>query len=134
MSDSAVYLAIIIPLLAIILISLLFYRIFTKNISKDYNEIQKNKNFDELYKKAVFREARIISVIAEKQLHSIPSNRFLNMKFEIKDDSGDYKIYSSRWLADTYYVSQLQPDSTIQVKIYDEYVFPVTDGARIYPE
>lgn len=127
------YLAVFIPLVVIILLAVFFYRLFAKNMNRDETERNKLRDLEELKKKAEFREARIISVRPEGQSGTSPANRFVNLRFEIKDNSGEFKMLSARWYVDTYYLSQLQPDMNIQVKVYDEYVFPVIDGARLYP-
>ncbi|NOS83869.1 MAG: hypothetical protein HOP31_01915 [Ignavibacteria bacterium] len=102
-------------------------------MNRDVAERQKLKDLEELKKKAQFREARIISVRPEGQSNTSPANRFVNLRFEIMDNSGEFKMLSARWYVDTYYLSQLQPDSNVQVKVYDEYVFPVMDEAKLYP-
>ena len=127
------YLAVFIPLVVIILLAVFFYRLFAKNMNRDDAERQKLKDLEELKKQAEFREARIISVRPEGQSNTSPANRFVNLRFEIKDAGGEFKMLSARWYVDTYYLSQLQPDSNIQVKVYDEYVFPLTDEAKLYP-
>ncbi len=127
------YLAVFIPLVVIILLAVFFYRLFAKNMNRDDAERQKLKELEELKKQAEFREARIISVRPEGQSNTSPANRFVNLRFEIKDAGGEFKMLSARWYVDTYYLSQLQPDSNIQVKVYDEYVFPLTDEAKLYP-
>lgn len=134
MDGATLYFAILVPLAIIILLALFFYRLFNKNMNRDEQERIKMRMFDELKQKAEFREARIISVRPEGQTGTNPSNRYVNLRFEIKDNSGKFIMMSARWYVDTYYLSQLQPDSMIQVKVLDEYVFPVTDEARIYPD
>lgn len=125
--------AVFIPLVVIILLAVFFYRLFAKNMNRDDAERQKLKDLEELKKKAEFREARIISARPEGQSNTSPANRFVNLRFEVKDNGGEFRMLSARWYVDTYYLSQLQPDSNIQVKVYDEYVFPVIDEARLYP-
>lgn len=133
MDSLGLYLAVFVPLVVIVLLAVFFYRLFTKNMSRDDAERQKIKELEVLKDKAEFREARIISARPEGQSNTSPANRFVNLRFEIKDTGGEYKMLSARWYVDTYYLSQLQPDSNIQVKVLDEYVFPVIDGARLYP-
>ena len=133
MDSMGLYLAVFIPLVVIILLAVFFYRLFAKNMNRDDAERQKLKDLEELKKQAEFREARIISVRPEGQSNTSPANRFVNLRFEIKDAGGEFKMLSARWYVDTYYLSQLQPDSNIQVKVYDEYVFPLTDEAKLYP-
>jgi len=133
MDSMGLYLAVFIPLVVIILLAVFFYRLFAKNMNRDDAERQKLKELEELKKQAEFREARIISVRPEGQSNTSPANRFVNLRFEIKDAGGEFKMLSARWYVDTYYLSQLQPDSNIQVKVYDEYVFPLTDEAKLYP-
>ncbi|MEO8514295.1 MAG: hypothetical protein ABI543_12085 [Ignavibacteria bacterium] len=132
MNGASVYFAILVPLGVILIISLFFLRLFTKNMKKDELEREKLRKLDELKKSAEFKEARIISVRPEGQSNTSPSNRFVNLRFEIKNNSGEFKMLSARWYVDTYYLSQLQPDMNIQVKVYDEYVFPLVDGSRLY--
>lgn len=133
MDSLGLYLAVFIPLVVIILLAVFFYRLFAKNMNRDDAYRNKLRELDELKHKAEFREARIISVRPEGQSGTSPANRFVNLRFEIKDNGGEFKMFSARWYVDTYYLSQLQPDSSIQVKIYDEFVFPLTDGARLEP-
>ncbi len=131
MNGSAVYLAVLIPLAAIILLALFFYRVFAKNMKKDEAEREKMQRLEELKKQAEYKDARIISVRPENQSNTSPSNRFVNMRFEIKDNTGELKILSARWFVDTYYLPQLQPDMNIQVKVYNEYIFPLIENSRL---
>lgn len=133
MDGFGLYLAVFIPLVIIILLAVFFYRLFAKNMNRDDAERKKIKDLEDLKKKAEFREARIVSVRPEGQSNTSPSNRFVNLKFEIKVTGSEFKMLSARWYVDTYYLSQLQPDLNIQVKVYDEYVFPVIDDAKLYP-
>jgi hypothetical protein len=92
------------------------------------------KEFEEIKKKAEFREARIVSVRAGTTVKHKPFIQVCNIRFEIKDNSGEFKLLQQGGIADTYYLSSLQPDTNIQVKVYDEYVFPVSEDARLYPD
>jgi hypothetical protein len=132
MNEGSVYFAILVPLAIIIILALFFYRLFSKNMKKDEFERVKLQKLEDLKRTAEFKEARIISVRPEGQSNTSPANRFVNLRFEIKDATGEFKMYTARWFVDTYYLAQLQPDSMIQVKVYDEYVFPLIDGARLY--
>ncbi|MBE2219646.1 MAG: hypothetical protein IAE90_15650 [Ignavibacteria bacterium] len=134
MDGMTLYFAVLVPLAIIILLALFFYRVFSKNMQKDEAERAKLRILDELKDKAEFREARIISVRPEGQSNTSPSNRYVNLRFEIKDDSGEFKMLSARWFVDTYYVSDLQPDNMIQVKVYEDKVFPLTENSRLYPD
>ena len=134
MDGATLYFAILVPLAVIILLALFFYRLFSKNMKRDEQERIKMRMFEELKQKAEFREARIISVRPEGQSGTSPANRFVNLRFEIKDNSGKFIMMTARWYVDTYYLSSLQPDNMIQVKVYGEYVFPITDEARLFPE
>lgn len=133
MNGSTVYLAVLIPLAVIILLALFFYRVFAKNMKNDEAEREKIRQLEELKKQAEFKDARIISVRPEGQSSTSPSNRYVNLRFEIKDSNGEIKMFTARWFVDTYYLSQLQPDMNIQVKVYDEYVFPLTENSRLIP-
>ncbi len=134
MDGMTLYFAVLVPLAIIILLALFFYRLFSKNMQKDEAERAKLRLLEDLKDKAEFREARIISVRPEGQSNTSPSNRFVNLRFEIKDNSGEYKMLSARWLVDTYFVSDLQPDNMIQVKVYEDKVFPLTENSRLYPD
>ncbi|GEM_PF-1560355 len=134
MEGSTLYFAVLVPLAIMIMLALFFYRLFNKNMKRDEEEMKKLKELDDIKRKAEFRAARIVSVRAEPQSHTSPSFRFANIRFEIKDDSGEFKLLTARWNVDTYYLSSLQPDTNIQVKVYDELVFPVSDDARLYPD
>ena len=134
MDGMTFYFAVLVPLAIIILLALFFYRLFSKNMQKDEAERAKLRLLEDLKDKAEFREARIISVRPEGQSNTSPSNRYVNLRFEIKDNSGEYKMLSARWLVDTYFVSDLQPDNTIQVKVYEDKVFPLTENSRLYPD
>ena len=132
MNGASLYFAVLVPLAVILIIALFFYRLFSKNMKKDDIEREKIRTLEELKKLAEFKDARIISVHPEGQSQTSPSNRFVSLRFEIKDTSGELKMFSARWFVDTLYLSQLQPDSRIQVKVYDEFVFPMVDGSRLY--
>ena len=134
MDGATLYFAILVPLAIIILLALFFYRLFNKHMKRDEEERKKLKEFEEIKKKAEFREARIVSVRAEPQSNTSPSYRYVNLRFEIKDNSGEFKLLSARWFADTFYLASLQPDTNIQVKVYDEFVFPVSEDAKLYPD
>ncbi len=131
MGDTFSYFVVLIPLAVIIALALFFYRLFTKNMSKDAAEIEKKKELDRIKQNAELKEARIISANPESQSNTNTSHRYINLRFEIKTDNDDYKIYPARWYVDTFNISQLQPDSRIQVKVYNDYVFPIIDGARL---
>jgi len=131
MDGMTLYFAVLVPLAIIILLALYFYRLFSKNMQKDEAERAKLRLLEELKDKAEFREARIISVRPEGQSNTSPSNRFVNLRFEIKYNSGEFKMLSARWLVDTYFVSDLQPDNMIQVKVYEDKVFPLTENSRL---
>lgn len=131
MGDTFSYFVVLIPLAVMIALALFFYRLFTKNMSKDSAEIEKKKELDRIKQNAEFKEARIISANPENQSNTNPSHRYINLRFEIKAESGEYKMYSARWYVDTFNISQLLPDSRIQVKVYNDYVFPMIDGARL---
>ncbi len=132
MDGASLYLAVLVPLAVILLLALFFYRLFSKNMKKDELELEKMRKLEELKEVAEFREARIINVRPEGQSGTSPGNRFVNLRFEIKDPSGEFKMLSARWLVDTYYLSQLQSDSSLQIKVNGEYVFPLIEGARLY--
>ncbi len=131
MDGMTLYFAVLVPLAIIILLALFFYRLFSKNMKKDEAERLKMRKLDELKDKAEFREARIISVRPEAQSNTSPSNRYVNLRFEIKDNSGEFKMLSARWYVDTFYISDLQPDSMIQVKVYEDKVFPLTENSSL---
>ena len=131
MDGMTLYFAVLVPLAIIILLALFFYRLFSKNMQKDEAERAKLRLLEDLKDKAEFREARIISVRPEGQSNTSPSNRFVNLRFEIKYNSGEFKMLSARWLVDTYFVSDLQPDNMIQVKVYEDKVFPLTENSRL---
>lgn len=131
MDGMTLYFAVLVPLAIIILLALFFYRLFSKNMKKDESERANMRMLEELKNKAEFREARIISARPEGQSNTSPSNRYVNLRFEIKDYSGEYKMLSARWLVDTFYISDLQPDSMIQVKVYEDKVFPLTENSRL---
>ena len=134
MDGASLYLAVLVPLAVILLLAFFFYRLFAKNMKKDEIEREKMRKLEELEGLAEFREARIISVRPEGQSGTSPSNRFVNLRFEVKDSSGEFKMLSARWYVDTYYLSQLQPDSSLQVKVNGEYVFPIIEGARLHQD
>jgi len=134
MDGMTLYFAVLVPLAIIILLALFFYRLFSKNMQKDEAERAKLRLLEDLKDKAEFREARIISVRPEAQSNTSPSNRYVNLRFEIKDNSGEYKMLSARWFVDTFYISDLQPDNMIQVKVYEDKVFPLTENSRLYPD
>ncbi len=131
MDGMTLYFAVLVPLAVIILLALYFYRLFSKNMQKDEAERAKMRILEELKDKAEFREARIISVRPEGQSNTSPSNRYVNLRFEIKDNRGEFKMLSARWFVDTFYISDLQPDRMIQVKVYDDMVFPLAENSRL---
>jgi len=131
MDGMTLYFAVLVPLAVIILLALYFYRLFSKNMKKDEAERVKMRMLEELKDKAEFREARIISVRPEGQSNTSPSNRYVNLRFEIKDNRGEFKMHSARWYVDTFYISDLQPDRMIQVKVYEDKVFPLAENSRL---
>ncbi|MBL8016026.1 MAG: hypothetical protein JNK43_02055 [Ignavibacteria bacterium] len=131
MDGMTLYFAVLVPLAIIILLALFFYRLFTKNMKKDEAERLKMRKLEELKDRAEFREARIISVRPEGQSNTSPSNRYVNLRFEIKDNAGEFKMLSARWYVDTFHISDLQPDNIIQVKVYEDKVFPLTEDSRL---
>jgi hypothetical protein len=55
-----------------------------------------------------------------------------SIKTRNQKDNGEIKLYSTRWRVDTIVLSSLQPDSVVQVKVYNELVFPTIDGAILF--
>ena len=89
MGDTFSYVVILVPLAIIIALAVFFYRLFSKNMDKDAREIEKMKELERIKQNAEFKEARIISANAETQSNTNPSNRFVNMRFEIIDEKGE---------------------------------------------
>jgi hypothetical protein len=127
------YIVILGPLLLIIILSLFFYRLFTKSQAKDREYINKMKELDICKKEVEFKSAKIISVQPYQSAVYSPGMRTVKLRFEIEESPGKFKMYSTQWQVDDYYSSQFQPGDNIQVKIYNDYVFPAHEGARLLP-
>jgi hypothetical protein len=127
------YIVVLLPLLLIVGVSLFFYRLFTKSAKKDRDYSNKLKELEKLKNTAEFRSARIISVQPQQTSHYSPGLKTVNIRFEVEESRGEFKMLSAIWQMDDYYSSSFQPDDKIQVKVYNEYVFPTHDGAKLLP-
>jgi hypothetical protein len=127
------YIVILVPLLLIAGISIFFYRLFTKSQNKDREYLNKIKELEACKNAGEFKSARIISVQPYQGSMYTPGMRTVNMRFEIEDTPGNFKMYSAQWQVNDFYSSQFQPDDKIQVKVYNDYVFPAHDGAKLLP-
>lgn len=127
------YVVILAPLFLIVAVSFFFYRLFTSSAQKDRDYLNKIKELDALKNIAEFRAARIISVQPQQTSHYSPGLKTVNMRFEVEESPGMFKMLSAIWQMDDYYSSSFQPDDKIQVKVYNEYVFPTHDGVKLMP-
>ena len=132
MSSVFQLIVILVPLLLIVGLSIFFIRLFRKTSAEDHRMLKEMASLEAMKRNAKWMEARIISVYAELPSRFSPASRILNIKLEIKGEDTNSKIYSTRWRVDNIMLSSLQPDSVIQVKVYNELVFPTIDGAKIY--
>lgn len=131
MSSIFQLIVILVPLLLIAGLAVFFIRLFKKTSADDSRLIKEMASLEAMKRSAVWKEARIISVHAELPSRFNIANRILNLKLEIKDENDEFNMYKARWSVDTIVLSSLQPDSVIQVKIYNELVFPTIDGTKI---
>ncbi len=127
------YIVILIPLLIIVGLSLFFYRLFTKSAKKDKEYADKLKELEKLKKMGEFKSARIISVQPQQTSHYSPGLKTVNVRFEIEDTAGTFKMLSATWQMDDYYTSNFQSGDNVQVKVYDEYVFSTNDEVKLLP-
>lgn len=88
MEGSTLFFAVLVPLAFILIVSLFFYRLFSKNMKRDDLEREKLMKLDEFKNIAEFRDARIISISPDGQSDTSPANKYVNLRFEIKDNSG----------------------------------------------
>ncbi len=127
------YIVILVPLLIIVGLSFFFYRMFTKSAQKDRDYANKLKELEALKNRAEFKSARIISVQPQQTSHYSPGLKTVNIRFEIEETAGKFKMLSAVWQLDDYYSSNFQAGDNIQVKVYDEYVFSTHDGVKLQP-
>jgi len=132
MSSIFPLIVILVPLALITGLTIYFIRLFKNTSAEDHRLVKEMASLEAMKRNAECKEARIVSVHAELPSRFDPVNRILNIKFEIKENDEKYKLYSAKWRVDTLVLSSLQPDSVIQVKVYNELVFPAIDGAKIY--
>ena len=132
MSSIFPLIVILVPLIFIIGLTIFFIRLFKKTSAEDHLLIKEMASLEAMKRNAEWKEARIISVHAELPSRFSPGTRILNIKMEIKNKDSGCKILSARWRVDTLVLSEFQPDSVIQVKIYNELVFPAIEGAKIF--
>lgn len=134
MDDITVYFAVIVPLAVIIMIALILYRVFSNSAKKDKKYLEGMEKLEELKQKAEFRAAKIISVNPYQASIHAPGMRTVNIRLEIEVSPGNYKMFSCKWFVDDFFASSYQPGNEIQVKVYDDYIFPTAKGARLLPE
>jgi preprotein translocase subunit YajC len=127
------YIVILLPLLIIIILALFFYRMFTKSSQKDRDYLNKIKELEAVRKIAEFKSARIISAQPQMTSHYSPGLKTVNLRFEIEDTPGNYKMLSAVWQMDDYLVSNFQSGAEIQVKVYNENVFSSDDRVNLLP-
>ena len=122
---------ILVPILMMGGLAIFFIRLFKKTSAEDQKAFNEMASLEVQKKNAVWHEARIISVRAELPSRFNTTKRIIDLKLEIKNTGGELKIYSARWQVDTTVLSSLQPDSVLQVKVNNNFVFPTLDGAKI---
>jgi hypothetical protein len=122
---------ILVPILMMGGLAIFFIRLFKKTSVLDQKIFNEMASLEVQKKNAVWHEARIISVRAELPSRFNTANRILDLKLEIKNEDGGFKMYNTRWQVDTTVLSAVQPDSVIQVKVNNNLVFPALDGAKI---
>ena len=132
MSSIFPLIVILVPLALMVGLAIFFIRLFKKTSAEDHKIIAEMASLETMKRNAEWKEARIVNVHAELPSRFDPARRILNLKLEIKNENNEVKLYSTRWRVDTIMLSSLQPDSTIQVKVYHDLVFPTIDGAIIY--
>ena len=133
MDGMTLYFAILVPLAIIILLALFFYRLFSKSAAKDRKYSEEVKRLEDLKSKAEFRAAKIISVQPYQASMYAPGMRTVNIRLELEDSTGKFSMHSVQWMVDDYFSSSYMPGDSIQVKVYEEYIFPSGDGARLLP-
>ena len=127
------YLVILVPLLIIVTLAIFFYRLFTKSAQKDREYLNKIKELEAVRNIAEFKSARIISSQPQMTSHYSPGLKTVNLRFEIEDTPGNYKMLSAVWQMDDYLVSNFQSGAEVQVKVYNEYVFSSDDRVKLLP-
>lgn len=127
------YIVILVPLVLIAGVSLFFYRLFTKSSQKDRDYLNKIKELEACKNIAEFRSARIISVQPYQTSYYAPGLKTVNIRFEIEDTPGNFKMLSAVWQMDDYHASNFQADNNIQVKVYNDYVFSTNEGVKLLP-
>ena len=126
----------------IISIPLLLGTILLVNFRSSRNKVpgetpEMKKEIDELEKlsgKAEFKEAQIVSVRPEDQSRFNTSERIVNFRFAIKTGEKEFETLRARWKIDNIYMANFQQGKMIRVKVYDKYVFPTFQGARLIPD
>jgi hypothetical protein len=111
---------------------------FKRNKNKDFGESARmKKEIDELEKlseRAECKVAQIVSFRPEDQSRDNPGERIVNFRLAIKTGENEFETLPVRWKIDNIYLSNFQQGNTIQVKVYDKYVFPTYPGARLIPD
>lgn len=112
--------------------------IYKSSRNKDIGDsVEMKKEIDELEKlsaQAEFKEAQIVSVRPEDQSRFNTSERIVNFRLAIKTGDKEYLTLRARWKIDNIYMANFQQGKTIQVKVYDKYVFPTYQGAKLIPD
>lgn len=128
------YFVVLVPLAVIVLLALFFYRVFTRSAARDRKYLEEIKRLEQLKKRAEFRAAKLVSVQPYQASMYAPGLRTVNIRLEIEDSPGKFRTHSCKWMVDDYFASSFQTGQDIQVKVIDEYVFPVSDGAKLLPD
>ena len=100
----------------------------TPEMKKEIDELEK------LSAQAEFKEAQIVSVRPEDQSRSNPSERIVKFRLAIKTGEKEYLTLQARWKIDNIYLANFQQGKMIRVKVYDKYVFPTYQGAKLIPD
>ncbi len=132
MSSVFPFIVILVPVLLVTGLAIFFIRMFKKTSAADHLQVKEMASLEAMKRNAEWKEARIISVRAELPSRFEISNRILNLKLEIPDKENKPVMYSARWRVDIITLSNFQPDCLIQVKVYNQLVFPTIDGAKMY--
>ena len=134
MDSPAIYLAVAVPLVVIIMLAFFFYRIFVRSSARDRKYLEEVKKLEILKQKAEFRAAKLISVQPYQASMYAPGLRTVKIRLEIEDTPGKFRTHSCNWQVDDFFASSYQTGDEIQVKVIDDLVFPSGDGAKLLPD
>jgi hypothetical protein len=123
-------------IIAVILIFILLYYQYRKNIRKVAGSDANLITIDPapFLDKARETQAKIVSVHPREASGTDPREKIVRLRLAVKDDDGNYVVHTVKWKIVNFVLADFRQGKMINVKVYDDYVFPEIEGAVLVSE